>query len=94
MTQHSCPFCGQAVFATACSDCQSEGIKIQSVRSIFHIGKCHRCGHSDSEPCPGRVRTMRRAWARSGRALKHIRTLAARLAVRAAETLRGALPQR
>lgn len=50
-----CPHCGQSAFATLCTDCQAEGIRIHATRSIFHVGRCHRCGHVDDEPCGARV---------------------------------------
>ena len=51
MDAFQCPHCGQSHFATVCSDCLAEEIRIQETRSVFHIGRCHRCGHVDDEPC-------------------------------------------
>jgi NMD protein affecting ribosome stability and mRNA decay len=52
MKTFSCPRCEETHFATLCSDCLAEEIHIQKTRSALHIGRCHRCGHVDAEPCP------------------------------------------
>ncbi len=91
MKEFHCPYCGQTAFATLCTDCQAGGIRIQETKSVFHIGRCHRCGHTDDEPCPARIgsnRTVERAWRGGSKALREFRHLAARLAARAAETIR------
>jgi NMD protein affecting ribosome stability and mRNA decay len=75
MQEVRCPHCGQSAFATLCTDCQAEGIRIQKVKSVFHIGRCHRCGHLDDEPCPARIRPNRAfmaAWQRGSKAVKHL----------------------
>jgi len=87
-----CPHCGQSHFATVCSDCLADQIPIQQTRSVFHIGRCHRCGHVDDEPCPARVGSgdmMARAWQKRGTTLKGITQTAAKLAVRAADMIKG-----
>ena len=92
MKAYSCPHCGQSHFATLCSDCLAEEIPIQKTRSIFHIGRCHRCGHLDDEPCTAKVgkgRTVAQAWNHGGDALKNLSRKAARLATRAAGALRS-----
>jgi hypothetical protein len=76
-----CPYCEQTTFATVCTDCQAEGIRIQRVSSVFHIGRCHRCGHLDDEPCSARVGSNR-SITRVGKALKELTHVAARLATR------------
>lgn len=73
MQEVHCPHCGQSAFATVCTDCQAEGIRIEQVKSIFHVGRCHRCGHLDDEPCPARVRQNRAllgVWQRGRQAVK------------------------
>lgn len=92
MKEFHCPYCGQSAFATLCTDCQAEGIRIQKVKSVFHVGQCHRCGHVDDEPCLARTgsrRALVRAWQEGNRALSEIRDLALRIAARAAEALKG-----
>jgi NMD protein affecting ribosome stability and mRNA decay len=92
MKEFHCPYCGQAAFATLCSDCQAAGIRIQQTKSVFHIGRCHRCGHMDDEPCAARTgsfRTLERAWQGGSKALREFRQRAVRLASRAAETIKG-----
>ena len=87
MEAFQCPHCGQSHFATVCSDCLGEEIRIQETRSVFHIGRCHRCGHVDDEPCLERIgssETMSRAWQNKGAALKGLTQKAANLAARAA----------
>lgn len=92
MKQFRCPHCGQSTFSTLCTDCLAEGIRIQEVRSIFHVGRCHRCGHMDDEPCAARIganRAIARAWQQGAKALKQFGHLAGKLATRAAESMRG-----
>lgn len=70
-----CPYCGQTAFATLCTDCQAEGIRIQEVKSIFHVGRCQRCGHLDDEPCSARTgsgRGIARAWQAGKRTLREL----------------------
>jgi NMD protein affecting ribosome stability and mRNA decay len=92
MNEFHCPYCGLTAFASLCTDCQSEGIRIQETKSVFHIGRCHRCGHIDDEPCSARVGssgTVERAWQGGSKALRQFRRLAVKLAARAAETMKG-----
>lgn len=92
MKTFHCPHCGQAHFSTLCSDCLAEEIRIQETRSVFHIGRCHRCGHVDDEPCPGRIGSsaiMTRASKNSSSALKGLTQKAVSLAARAAEAIKG-----
>src|SRR6266404_4308715 len=92
MEEFHCPHCGQTAFATLCTDCQAEGISIQVTKSVFHIGRCQRCGHVDDEPCSARIGSIRpieRAWQGGSKALREFGHLAVRLAGRAAETIRG-----
>jgi NMD protein affecting ribosome stability and mRNA decay len=82
MEQLRCPHCGQSAFVTLCSDCQAEGIRIQKVQSVFHIGRCQHCGHLDDEPCPARVRTNRtiaNAWQKGSQAVSKVGHLALEL---------------
>ena len=86
MKEIACPHCGQTAFTTVCTDCQAEGIKIQEVKSIFHIGRCHRCGHLDDEPCSARIgsnKTLARAWQKSKEALRGFRRMALEVTERA-----------
>ncbi len=92
MNTFHCPHCGQSHFASVCSDCQADEIPIQQTRSVFHIGRCHRCGHVDDEPCSARVgsgEVMTRAWQKRGTTLKDITRKATKLAVRAADVIKG-----
>ena len=92
MKQFHCPYCGQTAFATLCTDCQADGIRIRETRAVFHIGRCDRCGHVDDEPCSARIgsnRIMSRAWNKKGEALKDLTHYAFRLASRAAEAIRS-----
>lgn len=92
MRKYHCPHCGQNTFATLCTDCQAEGIKIEYVRSVFHLGRCPRCGHLDDEPCSARIgrgRALARVWEDGSQALQRFSQLAARLATRATNTFRG-----
>jgi len=92
MKEFHCPYCGQTAFATLCTDCQAEGIRIQETKSVFHIGRCHSCGHIDDEPCMARMgsnRTIERAWQGGSRALREFRHLALKLATRATEKFKG-----
>ena len=92
MKEFHCPYCGQQAFATLCTDCQAGGIRIQETKSVFHIGRCHRCGHTDDEPCSARIGSnaiVARAWQSGGGALKDFTQLAFRLASRAAEAIRS-----
>jgi hypothetical protein len=92
MKTFHCPHCGQAHFATLCSDCQAEAIRIQETRSVFHFGRCHICGHVDDEPCSARVGSsemMTHAWRNRGNALKGLAQKAAGLAARAADAIKG-----
>ena len=92
MKEFHCPYCGQTAFATLCTDCQADGIRIHQTRAVFHIGRCNRCGHVDDEPCPARIgsnRIVARAWQSGGGALKDFTQLAIRLASRAAEAIRS-----
>jgi DNA-directed RNA polymerase subunit RPC12/RpoP len=92
MKAFHCPYCGQTAFATLCTDCQAEGILIQETRSVFHIGRCSRCGHVDDEPCSARIgsNSKEARTGQSGRgALKDFTQMAYRLATRAAEAIRS-----
>ena len=57
MNTFACHHCENNHFATLCSDCLVEEIHIQETRSALHIGRCHRCGHVDAEPCPAAARS-------------------------------------
>ena len=87
MKEFQCPHCGQTAFSTLCTDCQADGIRIQETRSIFHIGRCERCGHVDDEPCGARIGSNR-VWYRKGEALKDLTQYAFGLASRAAEAIK------
>jgi len=92
MKEFHCPYCGQTAFATLCTDCQAEGIRIDETRAVFHIGRCDRCGHVDDEPCSARIGSntiVARAWQKRGGALKDFTQMAFRLATRAAEAIRS-----
>lgn len=92
MKEFHCPHCEQSIFTTLCTDCQAEGIRIYETRSVFHLGRCHRCGHVDDEPCSARIRSnpiVSRAWQGGGGALKDVTQLAFKLATRAAEAIRS-----
>lgn len=92
MKHYHCPHCGQSAFVTVCSDCLAEGIQIRETRSIFHVGRCHRCGHVDDEPCPAKVgvaKSVAQAWRNGGGALKTLTSKAYRLASRAAEAIKS-----
>ena len=92
MKQFQCPHCGQSTFTTLCTDCQSEGIRIEQTRAVFHLGRCHRCGHVDDEPCSARIGSnpiSARAWQMGGEAVKTLGQSAYRLAARAAEAFRS-----
>ena len=92
MQTNPCPHCGQTHFATLCTDCLAEGIRIEQTRSVFHFGRCHRCGHLDDEPCSARVGSSEiftRAWQNGGNALKGLTIRAVSLATRAADALRA-----
>ena len=91
METFQCPHCGQSHFATVCSDCQADHIPIQETRSVFHIGRCHRCGHVDDEPCVAKVGSsdvMARVWQNRGIALKDLTRKATSLATRAADVIK------
>jgi hypothetical protein len=87
MKEFRCPHCAQTTFTTLCTDCQSAGIRIEQVRSVFHLGRCHHCGHVDDEPCSALTGSAR-VWERGGRAVKILSQSAVRLATRAAEAIR------
>ncbi len=92
MEAFQCPHCGQSHFATVCSDCLAEEIRIQETRSIFHIGRCYRCGHVDDEPCLARIgssETVGRAWQNKTATLKGLTQKAANLASRAANVIKN-----
>ncbi len=92
MKEFHCPHCGQTAFATLCTDCQAEGIRIAETRAVFHIGRCKRCGHVDNEPCSARIGSdtiIARAWKRKGVALQDLTQFAFRLATRAVEAIRS-----
>lgn len=92
MKSFHCPHCGQAHFATLCSDCRAEAIRIQETRSVFHMGRCHICGHVDDEPCAARVGSsemMTYAWRNKRNALKGLTQKAVSLAARAAGAIKG-----
>ena len=92
MKQFHCPHCAQSTFTTLCTDCQSEGIRIEQTRAVFHLGRCHRCGHVDNEPCSARIGSnpiAARAWQRGSNAVKNLSQSAFRLAARAAEAIRS-----
>lgn len=86
MKEFHCPHCGQTAFSTLCTDCQADGIRIQETRSIFHIGRCVRCGHVDDEPCSARIGSNRLM---SRQALKDFTQYAFGLASRAAEAIKS-----
>ncbi|MGD2139897.1 MAG: NMD3-related protein [Burkholderiales bacterium] len=91
MTTFQCPHCGQSHFASVCSDCLADQISIQQTRSVFHIGRCHRCGHVDDEPCPARVGSgdiVTRAWQNRDTTLKDLTQRATNLAARVAEAIK------
>lgn len=90
MEMFNCPHCGQAHFATVCSDCLSEAIPIQETRSVFHIGRCHRCGHVDDELCSARVgssETVTHLPQDSVTALRSLTQKAVNLAARATDAI-------
>jgi DNA-directed RNA polymerase subunit RPC12/RpoP len=92
MEEFKCPHCGHAHFATLCSDCLAEGVRIQETRSIFHLGRCHRCGHVDDEPCTAQIgsgEVVSRAWQNRGSTLKGLTQKAASLAARAADAIKA-----
>ena len=92
MKEFHCPHCGQSVFTTLCTDCQAEGIRIDETRSVFHLGRCSRCGHVDDEPCSARIGSnpvMALAAQKKGGTLKDLTQMAFRLATRAAEAIRS-----
>jgi hypothetical protein len=92
MKEFHCPHCGQSTFTTLCTDCQAEGIRIDETRAVFHLGRCHRCGHVDDEPCSKRIGAnpvMANAKQKKGGALRDITQMAFRLASRAAEAIRS-----
>ena len=98
MEAFQCPHCGHSNFATVCSDCLAEEIRIQETRSVFHIGRCHRCGHVDDEPCLALIGSSEKAASseKAGRArqkkkatLKGLTRKAASLAARAADMIKG-----
>ncbi len=92
MEAFQCPHCGHAHFATVCSDCLAEEIRIQETRSVFHIGRCHRCGHVDDEPCLALIGSSERAsrTRQNKRAtLKGLTRKAANLAARAADMIKS-----
>jgi len=92
METFQCPHCGQSHFATVCSDCLAEKIPINETRSVFHIGRCHRCGHVDDEPCLARIGesdAVARVWKKRGTTLKDITRKAANLAARAADVIKA-----
>jgi hypothetical protein len=92
MKTFQCPHCEQTHFATLCSDCLAEEIRIKQTRSVFHIGRCHRCGHVDNELCSAQVGSseiMARASLHAGNPLKGITQKAVNLAARAADAIKG-----
>ena len=92
MKTYQCPHCEQTHFATLCSDCLAEEIRIRQTRSVFHIGRCHRCGHVDNELCSAQVGSseiMARASLHAGNPLKGITQKAVDLAARAADAIKG-----
>jgi DNA-directed RNA polymerase subunit RPC12/RpoP len=92
MKAFKCPHCGQTHFTTLCSDCLAEEISIQETRSVFHIGRCHRCGHTDDELCSARVGSgeiLARAPQNRGSTLKGFTQRAVKLAARAADVITG-----
>ncbi len=92
MKAFQCPHCEQTHFATLCSDCLDEEIRIQETRSVFHIGRCHRCGHVDNELCSAQVGSseiMARASQYSGNPLRGLTQKAVDLAARAADAIKG-----
>ncbi len=91
MQQFRCPHCGKTAFATFCTDCQAEGIRIESVRSAFHVGRCPRCGHLDDEPCAAYIEpetVATRAWRGWTQALRKFGQVAVKLAARVGESIR------
>ena len=91
MQDYHCPHCGQSTFTTLCTDCQAEGIRIDETRSVFHLGRCQRCGHVDDEPCVARAGLQATAAAGEKRhgALKSFTQIAFRFATRAAGAIRN-----
>jgi hypothetical protein len=89
MKDFHCPHCEQSIFTTLCTDCQAEGIRIRETRAVFHLGRCHRCGHVDDEPCSARIGSNPGTWQGKGGTLKGFTQLAFRLATRAAEAIRS-----
>ena len=92
MKDYHCPHCGQSTFTTLCTDCQAEGIRIDETRSVFHLGRCQRCGHVDDEPCAARLgskATSSAVWQRRRGALKGFTLSAFRFATRAAGAIRS-----
>ncbi len=92
MKTFQCPHCEQSHFATLCSDCMAEEISIQETRSVFHIGRCHRCGHIDNELCSvqvGSSEIMTRSSLYTGNPLKELTQKAVDLAARAADAIKG-----
>ena len=92
MKEFHCPHCGQSTFTTLCTDCQAEGIRIDETRAVFHLGRCHRCGHVDDEPCSNRIganRDLAPAGQKKGGTLRDFIQTAFRLATRAAEAIRS-----
>jgi predicted RNA-binding Zn-ribbon protein involved in translation (DUF1610 family) len=92
MKDYHCPHCGQSTFTTLCTDCQAEGIRIDETRTVFHLGRCHRCGHVDDEPCAARVGSQATAVAAGEStpgALKSFTRIAFRFATRAAGAIRS-----
>ena len=92
MNAFHCPHCGQAHFATLCSDCHAEAIRIQGTRSVFHVGRCHICGHADDEPCTARVGSsemLTHAWQNGSNRLKGLTQKAVGLAARAAGAIKS-----
>ena len=92
MKAYQCPHCEQTHFATLCSDCLAEEIRIQETRSVFHIGRCHRCGHVDDELCSAQIGSgeiMARASLYTGNPLRGLTQKAVSLAARAADAIKG-----
>ena len=92
MKAFHCPHCGRAHFATLCSDCLAGEVRIQETRSVFHMGRCHRCGHVDDELCSARVgssKMITRASQNKGNTVRGLTRKAVSLAARAADVIKG-----
>jgi hypothetical protein len=67
MNTFTCTHCQESPLATLCSDCLAEEICIRETRTALHIGRCHRRGLVDAEPCRGRAGSGKEMMTRAGR---------------------------